>query len=81
VRVLVPLGDVRADPGVDERADLVALREFLGAEQGIQVQVVAGPVGDRGLRLGDGSGVDPDPLPACCTLSGTDRRVTWLLQM
>ena len=50
VRVLVPARDVRADPRVDEGADLVPLRQFLGGEQGVQVQVVAGPVADRGGR-------------------------------
>ena len=45
---------------VDEGADLVPLRQFLGAEQGVQVQVVAGPVADRGGRGGDGPGVDAD---------------------
>ena len=58
-RRLVPRGDVRADPLVDERADLVAERQFLGGEEGVQVQVVRArsPIG-VGAR--DGSGVDSD---------------------
>ena len=70
VRVLVPAGDVRADPRIDEGADLVPLRQFLGGEQRVQVQVVAGPVADRGGRRGDGPGVDADGAGGVVDIDG-----------